>query len=93
MKNIGYANVINKPTYFQSDWTSTVINKPSNFQSDWTSTVINKPTHCFKLSYYNSTVVNRPDFTVYNTNSILNSISCYFKLNILQLIQISIIFQ
>ena len=43
LTNLGYSNIINKPTNFQSDWTSTVINKPTNFQSDWTSTVINKP--------------------------------------------------
>ena len=31
LTNIGYNNIINKPTNFQSDWNSTVINKPSNF--------------------------------------------------------------
>jgi hypothetical protein len=35
LTNLGYVNLINKPTNFQSDWTSTVINKPTNFQSDW----------------------------------------------------------
>jgi len=43
LTNLGYVNIINKPTNFQSDWNSTVINKPTNFQSDWNSTVINKP--------------------------------------------------
>jgi hypothetical protein len=43
LTNIGYNNVINKPTNFQSDWNSTIINKPTNFQSDWDSTIINKP--------------------------------------------------
>ncbi len=43
LSNIGYINVIGKPTNFQSDWNSTIINKPTNFQSDWNSTIINKP--------------------------------------------------
>ena len=43
LTNIGYTNVINKPTNFPSDWNSTIINKPSNFPSDWNSTIINKP--------------------------------------------------
>ncbi len=34
LTNIGYTNVIDKPTNFQSDWNSTVINKPTNFQSE-----------------------------------------------------------
>ena len=28
LTNIGYSNVINKPTYFQSDWNNTISNKP-----------------------------------------------------------------
>ena len=28
LTNIGYSNVINKPTNFQSDWNNTIINKP-----------------------------------------------------------------
>ena len=41
---LNYNNItLNKPTNFQSDWSSTVINKPTNFQSDWSSTIINKP--------------------------------------------------
>ncbi len=43
LTNIGYSNVINKPTNFQSDWNSTIINKPTNFQSDWNSKSINQP--------------------------------------------------
>jgi hypothetical protein len=43
LTNIGYNNVIGKPTNFQSDW--------------------------------NSTVINKPDLTVYATNSNLNSLS------------------
>jgi hypothetical protein len=34
---------LNKPTNFQSDWTSTIINKPTNFQSNWNNTIVNKP--------------------------------------------------
>jgi hypothetical protein len=30
---------LNKPTNFQSDWSSTVINKPNFFRSDWSSTI------------------------------------------------------
>ena len=66
LSNIGYINVIGKPTNFQSDWNSTIINKPTNFQSDWNSTIINKPTNF--QSDYNSTVINKPDLTVYSTN-------------------------
>ncbi len=73
LTNIGYTNVINKPTNFQSDWNSTVINKPTNFQSDWNSTIINKPTNF--QSDWNSTVINKPDLTVYATNSNLNNLS------------------
>jgi hypothetical protein len=41
---LNYNNItLNKPTNFQSDWSSTIINKPTNFQSDWNSTIINKP--------------------------------------------------
>ncbi len=43
LTNIGYNNVINKPTNFQSDWLTTIINKP--------------------------------DLTVYATNTNLNSLS------------------
>ncbi len=43
LTNIGYTNVINKPTNFQSDW--------------------------------NSTIINKPDLTVYASNSNLNNLS------------------
>ncbi len=42
ISSLNYNNLINKPTIFQSDWSSTILNKPSNFQSDWNSTIINK---------------------------------------------------
>ena len=32
LTNLGYSNIINKPTNFQSDWASTIINKPNFFQ-------------------------------------------------------------
>jgi hypothetical protein len=73
LTNLGYSNIINKPTNFQSDWTSTVINKPTNFQSDWGSTVINKPTNF--QSDWNTTVINKPDLTVYATTINLNNLS------------------
>ena len=78
LTNIGYSNIINKPTNFQSDWTSTVINKPTNFQSDWTSTVINKPTNF--QSDWTSTVINKPstfpaDMTNIYTKTEVNNIA------------------
>ena len=50
LTNIGYNNVIGKPSFFPADW--------------------------------NTTVSNRPDLTVYATNTNLNSLSTFSKLNI-----------
>ncbi len=51
LTNIGYNNVIGKPTYFPADYNTTLSNKPENFQTDWNTTIINKPVHF--LSDYN----------------------------------------
>ena len=70
--NLDYNYIsLNKPTNFQSDWTTTIINKPSNFQSDWNSTIINKPTNfqscndstCRSLYYALLCIVNRKFIT------------------------------
>ena len=50
LTNIGYSNVIDRPTNFQSDW--------------------------------NSTIINRPDLTVYATTLNLNSLSTNSTLSI-----------
>ena len=42
LTNIGYSNVINKPTNFQCDYNSTLINKPSTFPGDYNNLINNK---------------------------------------------------
>ena len=80
LTNIGYNNVINKPTNFQTDWSTTIINKPTNFQTDWATTIINKPTN-FQTDWL-TTIINKPstfpvDTTLYynktDTNNLLGA--------------------
>ena len=61
LTNLGYSNIINKPSTFPSDW-NTTINKPSTFPSDW-NTTMNKP------STFN------PDLTNIYTKTEVNNIS------------------
>jgi hypothetical protein len=61
LTNLGYSNIINKPSTFPSDW-NTTINKPSTFPSDW-NTTINKP------STFN------PDLTNVYTKTEVNNIN------------------
>jgi hypothetical protein len=61
LTNLGYSNIINKPSTFPSDW-NTTINKPSTFPSDW-NTTINKP------STFN------PDLTNIYTKTEVNNIN------------------
>jgi len=67
-----WENVVNKPTNFQADWSTTVINKPTNFQADWNTTVINKPS-LFSGSYTDLT--NTPTIPAAQVNSDWNATS------------------
>ncbi len=77
INNIGYTNVINKPTNFQSDWNSTVINKPTNFQSYGNSTVSNKP----DLTVYatNTNLNSLSSYSYLNISTIYSNLNSFFS--------------